>query len=1044
MAALCSMRLGGRRFAVLVLGLATLIGGRGAPPARLHRGDAVEETRLGVDPHFVRRPERLSSHRVQCARVPLAFEVNRGQTAPEVQYLARGSGYTAFLTGSETVLAFAASPPARSHPFGFSGMADSRTAPARFSFVRHSFVGSTSSSLEGEKTCSARASYFVGNRPDLWVTDVRTYSEVHRRSVYPGIDVVYYGNQGQFEYDLLVSPGSNPGAIRIRFDGCEGMSLDESGNLLLALPEGDRLTQLCPTVYQESRHGLRAPVQCHYKIEGQGEVSLETGPYDASRALVIDPIVTFSTYLGGSAVDMGLGVTVDASGNMYLVGSTRSINFPTVTPFDSSLGGSVDLYVAKLNPSGTTLVYSTYLGGSGNEFDFDSAIVVDASGSAFISGSTASTDFPVVTPFQSVSGGDFDAFVLKLAPAGNSLLFSTYLGGSGLDLGSGLGVDSSGNVLIGGVTTSSNFPVANAFQPTLAGLSDAFVAKIGATGSSLIYSSYLGGSGDDSGGVAIGPSGEAFVGGYTGSTNFPTTPGSFQPAIGGSFDAFITKIDSTGSAIVYSSYLGGSGLDFGAGLVVDASGSAYFTGETRSSNFPVVGAVQPALAGPRDAFVVKVNPAGSALVYSTYLGGSGYDRGFGIAVDSAGSAYVTGQAPSPNFPVVNAFQPTFAGGVIDAFVTKFSPTGGSLVYSSYLGGSGSDTGRGIAVDTAGNAYVTGDTSSPDFPLASPFQGANGGVADAFLTKIGVPDTTPPTFADLSCMPAGVAQICFATITDPSGVLAASIVATLNRPDGSLFTPAPVVSLTPIANGFDASFTFTPDQNGLWKTTWGASDTVGNSGTAVHYLFIQGGGKSSNVIIDETNGPVTGLQNLSMNNVTGSGAVRLIGPVTLNGPLNLTNVVLNADLVLNNTTVTSTGKIEFVNSTLNAQVTYLNKTVSATNRYVNVTFNAPVNNDEGVIAVEIFFDQVTIANRVFLSALSGSGKVLIQNCLVNSEITIRDNDLAKDIKMQGATVDASVTIVSSTLRAQVQILGHLTSPVLIDSTTVTKPLRFGSP
>ena len=469
---------------------------------------------------------------------------------------------------------------------------------------------------------------------------------------------------------------------------------------------------------------------------------------------MIDPLLVYSTYLGGSGGDQGNSIAVDGSGNAYVTGVTDSTDFPTVNSMQSTNGGDYDAFVTKLNPTGSALIYSTYLGGDG--IDDGNGIAVDASGNAYVTGRTDSTNFPTTaSAFQPTIGGIYgNAFLAKLNATGSALVYSTYLGGSGDDSGNSIAVDTSGNAYVTGYTDSTNFPAtAGAFQPTIGGMFDnGFVTKLNPTGSALVYSTYLGGSGDDSGqGIAVEASGNAYVTGSTDSTNFPATAGAFQPTIGGMFDnGFVTKLNPTGSALVYSTYLGGSGNDSGNSIAVNTSGNAYVTGYTDSTNFPVTaGAFQPTIGGMFDnAFVTKLNPTGSALVYSTYLGGSGDDSGNSIAVDTYGNAYLTGITSSTNFPTVKPLQSSYGTGQSDVFVSLLNPNGSALVYSTYLGGSPTaDTGLGITVDGSGNAYVTGYTGSTIFPTtAGAFQTTYAGEGDAFVTKIASENSLPITTA----------------------------------------------------------------------------------------------------------------------------------------------------------------------------------------------------------------------------------------------------------------------------------------------------------
>jgi hypothetical protein len=616
-------------------------------------------------------------------RLPLSFEANRGQTDPQVKFVARGQGYTLFLTRrAETVLVLRKPAPQRDllKPAALVSVPatlnpDAAGPPA---IVRMKLVGANAKPrAEALDELPGKANYFIGNDPKKWRTNVPLYAKVRYRDVYPGVDLMYYGNQRQLEHDFIVAPGADPRSITLNLAGAEKLSLDPQGALVLVVKDGElRLDK--PHIYQDV-DGARREISGGYVLKNAHRVGFQVAAYDASRPLVIDPTLFYSTYLGGSSNEHGLGIAVDAAGNACVTGYTLSTNFPTTS-------GAI----------------------------------------------------------QSANQGGYDAFVTKLNPAGSApLVYSTYLGGGSDEQGLGIAVDAAGNAYVTGYTQSTNFPTTSgAFQTANQGLVDAFVTKLNPTGTApLVYSTYLGGNDQEQGdGIAVDATGNAYVTGYTQSTNFPTTPGAFQTANQGGYDAFVTKLNPTGSApLVYSTYLGGSDLDQGRGIAVDAAGNAYVAGYTQSTNFPTTsGAFQPAPAGGlTDAFVTKLNPTGSApLVYSTYLGGSSGDAGFGIAVDSIGNAYVTGFTHSTNFPTTaGAIQSANQGGY-DAFVTALNPLGTApLIYSTYLGGSSDEIGHGIAVD-AGNAYVTGDTESTNFPTTpGAFQTANGGLSDAFAAKI---------------------------------------------------------------------------------------------------------------------------------------------------------------------------------------------------------------------------------------------------------------------------------------------------------------------
>ena len=491
--------------------------------------------------------------------------------------------------------------------------------------------------ITGVEELPGASHYFIGNEQQQWRTHVPTYARVKYEAVYPGIDLIYYGNQGQLEYDFLVAPGADPQAITLSFTGTDALEIDAQGALVLHLP-GGQVRWHTPVIYQE-HDGITHRVSGGYMLRDSQQVGFALGPYDPTRPLVIDPVLVYATFLGGSNHDAGLGIAVDAEGAAYVTGVTASLNFPRATPLQPVPGGGYDAFVVKLSPDGSQLVYATYLGGSGDENMFDGLaygdIAVDAAGAAYITGSTTSRDFPTVQAVQPAHGGEpTDAFVAKLSPDGR-LVYATYLGGSGIDMGRSIAVDAAWAAYVTGQNQSEDFPTVRPFQPAHGGFfKDAFVTKIDPTGSHLIYSSYLGGNQGDLGfGIAVDTAGNAYVFGETGSPNFPTTPGAFDTACGtdgrcnGSGDLFITKVHATGETLVYSTYLGGSGEDrisASHGIAVDTDGGVYVTGHTRSADFP--NTYGQHLNGPWDAFVAQLNPQGTALGYAVFLGGAGGDR----------------------------------------------------------------------------------------------------------------------------------------------------------------------------------------------------------------------------------------------------------------------------------------------------------------------------------------------------------------------------------------------------------------------------------
>jgi hypothetical protein len=603
----------------------------------------------------------------------------------------------------------------------------------------------------GLEELPGKSNYFIGNDPENWRTEVSNYARIEYQEIYPGIDLYFYGNSAlgeKLEYDFIVAPGADPKDITLSFEGIDGLEINAQGDLVLHTPGGE-VIQHAPISYQEL-DCINDTIPGRYVLLENDWVSFQMDPYDPNKSLIIDPLVlSYSTYIGGNGFDPGSGITIDDSGNVYVVGGTNSSDFPTVNPFQPNLGGSNDCVVFKLNTDGSSLLYSTYLGGSkfeGGGFD----IVVDDSGNAYVTGHTNSINFPTANPFQPFYRGMSDVFVTKLNADGSSLVYSTYLGGSSIDIGSCIAIDSSRNAYVTGYTFSDNFPTVNPFQPdhNSGFFSDVFVTRFTSSGTALIYSTYLGGSRDDEGwGIAVDDSGNAYVSGSTKSFNFPTA-NPFQPAFSGSEDAFVTRLNSSGSALVYSTYLGGNGFDRSSDIVLNSFGNVLVTGWTNSNNFPTMNPFQPVSGGAQDVFVSQLNASGSALIFSTYLGGSGSESTLSIAVDDSGNAFVTGGTYSSNFPTVHPFQPALSVNQ-DAFVTQLNASGSALVYSTYLGGSNDDDyGSDIAVDDSGNAFVTGWTNSDDFPTENPFQPDFAGSNDAFVTKLILIDISCSTFDGL--------------------------------------------------------------------------------------------------------------------------------------------------------------------------------------------------------------------------------------------------------------------------------------------------------
>jgi Beta-propeller repeat/Thrombospondin type 3 repeat len=673
----------------------------------------------------------------QYGRVALGFEPNHGQTDPRVRFMSHGHGYDVFLTDHAAVLALR-----NAHP-------DPRATPiekVRGAALWMRLLGANPTpAISGADALPGKVSYFTGNDPARWVTAIPTYGKVEYRDVYPGVGLVFYGNPQKLEYDLVVAPGADPSAIRFGLKGSESIHVDGAGDVVIETASGTvRLRK--PRAYQE-RDGNRQEVDTRYRVT-RTRIAFQVADYDRRRPLILDPVLLYGTYLGGSGTDGAVDVAMDATGAAYVVGTSTSTDFPVTAGAFATSPGGYHVFVTKLDSSGSTLIYSAMLGGSA--FDVGHAIALDASGAAYIAGRTTSNDFPTTAgAFDQSFNGDEDAFVAKLSPDGSSLAYSTFLGGAGTDQALDLAVDAAGAAYATGATTSNDYPTTpGSFDQTTNGGTKSFVSKVDPTGATLVYSTLLGGSSgfDIAHSIAVDAAGSAYVAGVTKSFDFPTTAGAYDTTCGtdgncgGTYisDVFVTKFDATGSSLVYSTFLGGAEDDGpnGAHIAVDGTGAAYVTGDTTGGGFPTTpGAFDPVGWIGQDGFVTKLDASGSALVYSTYLGGtSGFTIPENIAVDAAGRAYVTGTTSSSSFPTTpGAFDVTLGNTSGDAFLTKLDAAGATLLYSTYIGGSGPETGRAVAIDTSAGARasasgsthtasgvvcVCGETQSGDFPTSA--------------------------------------------------------------------------------------------------------------------------------------------------------------------------------------------------------------------------------------------------------------------------------------------------------------------------------------
>ncbi len=724
--------------------------------------------------------------------LPLVFEQNAGQTDSQVKFLARGGGYELFLTGNEAVLE----------------LQRPRQKSPKISVLRMGLANANVSSVVGTNRLPGTSNYFIGNNPAKWLRNIPQFARVQYHEVYPGVDLVYYGHQGQLEYDFEVAAGADTSKIALQLQGADKISVQPNGDLALSTQNGE-VRLHAPVVYQQSQNSNeKIPVAGKFALLAGNQVGFELGAYDHSRALVIDPVLSYSTYLGGSGAEScstiigspvngtttgganaGVpgcpAVAVDAAQNIYIAGSTMSTDFPGPAGVAPRLGtqGTANIFIAKINPSASTttaqLIFSTYLGGNG--LDYTAGVAVDSGFNVSVAGTTSSSDFPAQLGYQTapLSSGNH-VFASKLDPSGTILLYSTYLSGSGVDTASGLALDTSGLIYVTGTTTSSNFPtIAGDFQTIPLAATQFFFSKLNPflTGTqSLLYSTYIGGSTANGatpvtigGGIAVDSSFSVYV---SGGTNFSDMPilNAYQQYDAG-LDGWVAKFlfpqnSQRPPSLSYLTYFGGSGDDIAYGVAVDQNANAYIVGSTTSSDIALGSGTTPfqsALDCPPnpnggacpttptapDAFVARFGVLCTAttcttttlpLSYFSYLGGTGNDIGLSIAVDSIGGAHISGWTNSTDFHTLNNPANLLYGGGVDAFVARIDTTSNSPTslshFSTYLGGSGTDLATSVAVDSLGNTYVVGETTSVNFPYDNPYQTALNGTSDAFATKLG--------------------------------------------------------------------------------------------------------------------------------------------------------------------------------------------------------------------------------------------------------------------------------------------------------------------
>ncbi|MDX6288212.1 MAG: hypothetical protein QOH42_11, partial [Blastocatellia bacterium] len=886
--------------------------------------------------------DRQPKLRELTANLPLSFEQNLGQWDSRAKFSARGAGYNLFLTANGAVLELRKR---KSRSIKTSGETLPETSLARLGLNLQG--ANRNAHFEGVDQLPGHLNYLIGNDRAKWRTDVPTFRAVRYDEVYPGISLTYYGNQRQLEYDFGIAPGADPRTIRLTFDSGVRPRISPEGELILRGPGGE-VRQRKPVIYQEIG-GQRKLIDGHFALHAGRQVGFEIGWYDRTQPLVIDPTLVYSTYLGGSGDDPGSSIAVDSTGNVYIAGTTNSNSFPVLNAAFGAKAGLADIFVTKIDAAGANIIYSTYVGGSGQ--DRGDGIAIDANGNAYVVGrvDSSSVNFPTTAGSfaPNYRGGDFDGVVFKLNGQGNALAYSGFLGGEENDSTEGVVVDSAGDAYVTGGTKSTAFPTTiNAYQGTRAGDTDAYLTKINPSGSSLLYSTYVGGSGTDRGsGVVIDANGNAYVAGYTGSADFPTD-GAFQNFFGGSFDAFVAKIDTNGSgaaSLIFCSYLGGIGDDKAYGIAIDSGGNnIYVTGQTSSNNFPVLNPAQPAFGGSFDAFIARISTTGTKI-YASYLGGTSDDRGSGIAVNSAGAAYVTGFTSSTNFPTVTPLQIANGGG-FDAFIAKLNPAGSAFLYSTYLGGSANESNtttvtstNPIALDSFSDAYIIGFTSSTNFPTAKPLQAANAGSQDAFIARIA--DAVPSADYSITVTPGSRTVV-------PGGGATYTVTAT---PIGG-FTGT--ISLSASGFSVDSTASFSPStivitdastKSSTLTVTTAATTAPGTYSLSISTTSgnLQHGGSAQLLVSGTASANLSITKTASPNPATSLASLTYRITVTNNGPSPATNVIVTDALpsgpafgsaiptqgtCSGTTTVTcnlgsvANGAVAFVNITITPQTT----------------------------------------------------------------------------------------------------------------------------
>ena len=850
-------------------------------------------------------------------RLPLTFEKNQGQTQAPVKFLSRGRGYSAFLTSDGMVLSLRAAKATKPPIASSTAAAKSRPAIATLQFK---LVGAAKNpAVVGEGQQPGKVNYFIGNDPKKWRTNVATYARVRYRNVYPGIDLVYYGNHRQIEYDFAVAPGADPSRIQFEIKGAKNVGLDGNGDLILNTGTGELHFQ-SPTIYQES-NGARIPVKGGYVMQDSNHVGFQLAAVDASKTTVIDPVLVYSTYLGGSGDDTPMGISVDGNGSVYVAGYTDSSDFPLAT-LGSLPSGSTHVFVAKFDPTGSNLIYADYLGGSNQDYGY--ALTLDSANEVYVTGSTMSSDFPVVNAYNATYPGSFNAFLTRISADGSSLLYSTYFGGNGSDTPASIAIDSSSDALVAGNTSSTNFPVSpSAYQPSVSPNGGGvwgnygFVTKFSPDGSQLIYSTYLGGSSNVAyncggtpcwpsptsaiTGLALDSSGNAYVAGNTNTYDFPTTSGAYittDSTQNNGIVGFVSKFNASGTPQYSTYFYESSGIYTTiSAIAADSLGSAYITGLAFSDGtFPLTSTTicDPSVYAEACsyAFVTKFDSAGATLAYSTFLGPNNYASPTAIALDANNDAYILATSSSNTFGLVNGIEAYTSGN--DALIAEIDPAAASQLFATFLGGSSDENSSSMALDSSGNIYVTGNTDSTDYPVTQgAFQTILGGATDAFISKI-----APASAAAVSATPLSLdfsaqslsttssAQTVLLRNMGSTALAISSITAGSNFAETDNCSPS-----VPAAGTCNLSVTFTPTAVGTLTGSLTINDGAAGS---PHVITLSGVGSGPVVALTPASLTFSSLQ---------IGSTSPAQTVTLanqgNADLSISNIAISGDYAQTN-------------------------------------------------------------------------------------------------------------------------------------------------